>query len=105
MFKRTLAILGITALVALAFAPASSASNANGVGSLGPYGAGATAQALQLTLLGKDLAVSTTSAAISSKPEAKADGAALLLAGTPLPGGAPSAAPGGPATNKTCAAS
>jgi hypothetical protein len=104
MFKRTLAIVGTAALAAIAFAPVASASNANGVGELGPYGAGATAQALELTLLGKDLAVSQTTAAINSKPEAKADGAALLLAGQPLPGPAPSAAPGGPASNKKCVA-
>src|SRR3954464_3212993 len=104
MLKRTLAIAGTAAIIALAIAPSASASNLNGVGKLGPFGAGATAQALQLTLLGKDIAVSTTSAAADSKPEAKADGAALLLAGTPVPGAAPSAAPGGPASNKTCAA-
>ena len=104
MFKRTFAMVATAALIALAFAPAATASESNGVGSLGPYGAGATAQALELTLLGKDLAVSQTTAAISSKPEAKADGAALLLAGQPLPGPTPSAAPGGKPSNKSCVA-
>src|SRR5262245_3032197 len=100
MLKRTTAVLATAAIGVLAFVPSASAIDNP---KLDPYGAGAYASALELTLLGQDLAVSTTSAAITSKPEAKADGAALLLAGNPLPGAAPSAAPGGPATNKTCA--
>jgi hypothetical protein len=106
MFKRISALVATLAIVALTFAPAASAvpNPNNGVGELGPYGAGATAQALELTLLGKDLAVSQTTAAINSKPEAKADGAALLLAGQALPGPTPAAAPGGKASNKSCVA-
>lgn len=98
MFKRTTAVLGAAAIAALTLAPSATAAEPP---KLHPYGAGAYANALELTLLGQDLAVSSTSAAINSE-EAKADGAALLLAGTPLPGAAPSAAPGGPAANKQC---
>ena len=101
MFKRTIAVLAIGAIAALALAPS---AGAIADPKLDPYGAGAFASALELTLLGQDLAVSNTSAAITSTPEAKADGSALLLAGNPLPGAAPSAAPDGPATNKSCAA-
>ncbi len=100
MLKRTTAVLAAGAIAALAFVPSASALDNP---KLDPYGAGAYATALELTLLGQDLAVSTSSAAITSTPEAKADGAALLLAGTPIPGAAPSAAPGGPASNEVCA--
>jgi LPXTG-motif cell wall-anchored protein len=100
MLKRTMAVLATGAIAAIVLAPSAGALDDP---KLDPYGAGAYATALQLTLLGQDLAVSTSSAAITSKPEAKADGAALLLAGTPIPGAAPSAAPGGPATNEVCA--
>ena len=100
MLKRTLAILATGAVGALALAPSAGAiANPK----LDPYGAGAYASALEITLLGQDLAVSNTSAAITSTPEAKADGSALLLAGNPIPGATPAAAPGGPATNKSCA--
>jgi hypothetical protein len=98
MLKRTLAVLGATAIAALTLAPSAGAADTP---KLNPYGAGAYANALELTLLGQDLAVSSTSAAINIE-EAKADGAALLLAGNPLPGAAPSEAPGGPAANKQC---
>jgi LPXTG-motif cell wall-anchored protein len=68
--------------------------------------AAATATALQLTLLGQQLAVSQTGASVGQNadggPVSAADGAALLLAGTPVPGAAPSAFPGGPATNEVC---
>ena len=101
MLKRTIAILAAGAIGALALAPSAGAIENP---KLDPYGAGAFASALEITLLGQDLAVSSTSAAITSTPEAKADGAALLLAGNPLPGAAPAAAPDGPATNKSCAA-
>jgi hypothetical protein len=101
MLKRTLAILATGAVAAIALAPS---AGAIADPKLDPYGAGAYANALEITLLGQDLAVSNTSAAITSTPEAKADGSALLLAGTPLPGNTPSATPGGQATNKSCAA-
>jgi hypothetical protein len=68
------------------------------------YGAGSTATALQVTLLGQDLAFSRTGAVVTSTPQASADGAALLIAGTPVPEGAPSAAPDGEATNEVCGA-
>jgi LPXTG-motif cell wall-anchored protein len=100
MLKRTTAVLAAGAIAAIAFIPSASALDDP---KLDPYGAGAYATALELTLLGTDLAVSTSSAAITSTPEAKSDGAALLLAGTPVPGAAPSAAPGGPAANEVCA--
>jgi hypothetical protein len=100
MFKRIVAVLAAGAVAALTLAPSATAQDEP---KLDPYGAGAFATALELTLLGQDLAVSTSSAAITSTPEARADGAALLLAGTPVPGAAPAAAPGGPATNEVCA--
>ncbi len=99
MLKRTTAILAAGAIAAIAFVPSAQALDNP---KLDPYGAGAYATALELTLLGTDLAVSTSSAAITSTPEAKSDGAALLLAGTPVPGAAPSSAPGGPASNEVC---
>ncbi len=93
MLKRTLAILATGAVGALALAPSAGAiANPK----LDPYGAGAYASALEITLLGQDIAVSNTSAAITSTPEAKADGSALLIAGNPIPGATPAAAPGGP---------
>jgi hypothetical protein len=101
MLKRTLAILATGAVGALALAPSAGAETSGP--ELKPYGAGAFASALEITLLGQDLAVSNTSAAITSTPEAKADGSALLLAGTPVPGNAPASAPGGKADNKSCA--
>lgn len=100
MLKRTLAILATGAVGALALAPSAGAIENP---KLDPYGAGAFASALEITLLGQDLAVSNTSAAITSTPEAKADGSALLLAGNAIPGNTPSAAPGGPATARSCA--
>jgi hypothetical protein len=101
MLKRTLAILATGAVGALALAPSAGAQDTGP--ELKPYGAGAFASALEVTLLGQDLAVSNTSAAITSTPEAKSDGSALLLAGTPLPGNTPSSAPGGKGENKSCA--
>ena len=86
MLKRTTAILATGAVAAIALMPSAHALDNP---TLDPYGAGAYATALELTLLGQDLAVSTSSAAITSTPEAKADGAALLLAGTPRPGRRP----------------
>jgi LPXTG-motif cell wall-anchored protein len=65
------------------------------------HAAAATATALQLTLLGEQLAVSQTQAAIG-EGIAAADGAALLIAGTPVPSGAPSLAPDGQGTNEAC---
>ena len=101
MFKRITAIAAIGAVLAVSMG-ATTAGAADP--KLKSYGAGAYATALELTLLGQNIAVSTTSAAANSNPQAKADGAALLLAGSPVPGAAPSAAPEGPATNHVCAA-
>jgi hypothetical protein len=101
MLKRTLAILATGAVGALALAPSAGAQDTGP--ELKPYGAGAFASALEVTLLGQDLAVSNTSAAITSTPEAKSDGSALLLAGTPLPGNTPSSYPDGKDKNKSCA--
>lgn len=98
MLRRTTAILGTTAVLALGVMTPARAEAPE----LESYAAGATGTALQLTLLGQQLAVSQTNAALSSTPNAAADGAALLLAGTPVPGSAPSAAPEGPATNESC---
>lgn len=98
--RRTIGILATAAaisLAAIAPAPAQEQPNTNA--------AAATATALQITLLGQQLAVSQTQAAVGNNagaPSAAADGAALLLAGTPVPGGAPSAFPGGPPTNEVC---
>lgn len=96
MLRRTTATLATAAALTLAVvapAPAQTAPDTNA--------AAATATALQLTLLGETLAVSQTQAGIG-EGKAAADGAALLLAGTPIPGGAPSAFPDGPATNQAC---
>lgn len=101
MLKRTLAILATGAVSALALAPSAGAIENP---KLDPYGAGAYASALEITLLGQDLAVSNTSAAITSTPEAKADGAALLLAGNAIPSATPASAPDGKASNKSCLA-
>lgn len=98
MLRRTTAILGTTAVLALGVMAPAQAEEPN----LESYQAGATGTALQLTLLGEQLAVSQTNALVTSSPTANADGAALLLAGTPVPGSAPSAAPEGPATNESC---
>ena len=98
MMRRTAAILATTGVLALGFLPSASAQAPE----LGGYAAGATGTALQLTLAGQTLAVSQTSAALDSTPKSAADGAALLLAGTPVPGAAPSTAPEGPATNEQC---
>lgn len=104
MLRRTTAILATTAALSLAvIAPASAQEDP---APFPGYTAGSTATALQLTLLGQQLGVSQTQAGVSSTttdgPKAAADGAALLLAGNPVPGAAPSAAPGGPATNEAC---
>lgn len=98
MLRRTTAVLAMAAVSALAATgPVGAEAPA------GTYGAGGSATALVLTLLGQDLAVSDTVAAVGSEPKAAADGAALIIAGSPVPGAAPSAAPGGEATNEACA--
>lgn len=101
MLKRIAAIAAIGAVCVVSFGATTPAGAADP--KLKSYGAGAYATALELTLLGQNIAVSATSAAANSNPQAKADGAALLLAGSPVPGAAPSAAPEGPATNEVCA--
>jgi len=99
MFKRSVAILAGSAVLALLVTPP---AQAKGPDALAEYGAGSSATALVLTLLGEELAVSSTTAAVGSTPEAAADGAALLLAGTPVPGAAPSSTPGGLPANQAC---
>jgi len=98
MLRRTIGVLALLALVALA-APAPAGAQAP---ELSSYGAGGRATALVLTLLGQEVGISHTTATIGSEPKAAADGAALLIAGTPVPSGAPSEAPGGEATNEVC---
>lgn len=103
MLRRTTAILATAAALTLVVVAPTRAQAPPG------YHAGATATALQLTLLGQQFAVSQTEAAISSvatdthpnAPWGVADGAALLLAGTPVPGAAPSSSDG-PPTNEVC---
>lgn len=98
MLRRTTAVVALAALSALAVITPAGAEAPKGT-----YGAGGSATALVLTLLGQELAVSDTVAAVGSEPKAAADGAALMIAGSPVPGAAPSAAPGGQATNESCA--
>lgn len=99
--RRTIGILATAAAISLAVvapAPAQTPPNTTA--------AAATATALQITLLGQQLAVSQTQAAVARGTDgaqtAASDGAALLLAGTPIPGAAPSAQPGGLASNEVC---
>ena len=104
MSRRTTAILAVTAAISLAVVAPARAQTAP---STDINAAASTATALQLTLLGQQLAVSQTQAGIGQTAldgpfKAAADGAALLLAGNPVPGAAPSAAPDGPATNEVC---
>ena len=102
MRRRIAAILATTAVLAITTAAPAGAQDPQ---RLGGYDAGSTATALELTLLGQTLGVSHTTAGVSSpEAQATANGAALLLAGTPVPGDAPAAAPGGPETNEACAA-
>lgn len=99
MLKRSVAILASTAVLALLAVPS---AQAKGPDELAEYGAGSAATALVLSLLDQQLAVSQTTAAVGSAPEAAADGAALLLAGNPVPGAAPSRTPGGAPSNQAC---
>ena len=107
MFKRVVAILASTAVLALLITPP---ANAAGPDKLEGYAAGSNATALAINLIDQELAFAATTAAISSVnpdkavegPVAMADGAALLVAGTPVPSGAPSKAPGGEAVNEIC---
>lgn len=96
MFRRTTAVLATAAVISLAVMAPARAQTPEDV-----EAAAATATALQLTLLGQTLAVSQTQAAIGEGGFAAADGAALLLAGTPVPGAAPSVA-GGQESNEVC---
>ncbi len=96
--RRTIGILATAAAISLAVVAPTPAQTPTDT-----TAAAATATALQITLLGQQLAVSQTQAAVGQNeagvPFAAADGAALLLAGSPVPGAAPSAQPGGlPAT-------
>jgi hypothetical protein len=100
MLRRTIGITAAAAAVSIAaIAPASAEAPP-----LKSYDAAASGTALELTLLGQDLAVSNTQAQITSTPSvaAAADGSALLLAGTPVPEGALVKAPEGPASKHVC---
>jgi len=100
MRRRTFATLTVAAVLAItSTAPASAEAP-----KLQSYESGGYGTALVLDLLGQQLAVSHTEAAVSATPEAAADGAALLLAGTPVPSGAPAKAPGGPEGGEACTA-
>ena len=99
MLKRIVAIVATAAAAAVLITPPAEAS---GPDALGEYGAGSSATALVLSLLGEELAVSATSAAVGSAPQAASDGAAFLLAGTPVPGAASSSTPGGQPANHVC---
>lgn len=95
MLRRTTGTLAIAAAITVAaIAPA----NADAP-TLKSYEASASATALELTLVGQDLGVSQTQAELNSTPTAAADGAALLLAGTPVPEGALVTAPPGGSKN------
>jgi hypothetical protein len=89
MIRRTTAILATTGLVALgAMAPATAQEPA---AQLSSYGASSYATALEISLTDQSLAASHTTASVTSSPAPKAlaNGAALLLAGTAIPGEAP----------------
>ena len=107
MFKRTTATLAITGVLALLITPPAGAA---GPDQLAGYAAGSSATALEIALVDQEIAFSATSAAVSSEgpaegtagPTAASDGAALLIAGTPVPSGAPSQTPGGQPSNEAC---
>jgi|GEM_PF-3587792 hypothetical protein len=86
MMRRTAAILATTGVLALGFLPSASAQAPEV-----SYAAGSSATALEIALAGNALTVSHTTAGVTSDPAptAKANGAALLLAGTAIPGEAP----------------
>jgi len=105
MMRRTTVSLAAVAALSLAVLVPAQAQDAP---ELDTFAGGATATALQLTLLGQQLGVSHTSAAVSSgdtgeDPKALADGAALLLAGTPVPEGGLVESSGTPAAKDVCA--
>lgn len=102
MFRRTSAVMATSAVIALAaIAPATAEAP-----KVTTYAAGASGTAFEITLVGQNLSFSATSAGVASTPEAgataEANGAAALLAGTPVPGDALSKAPEGPPTNEAC---
>jgi hypothetical protein len=109
MLKRTVATLASAAVLALLITPSAEAA---GPDQLSGYAAGSSATALAITLLDQEIALSSTSAAVSSEgpqegtagPTASSDGAALLVAGTPVPNGAPSQTPGGQPSNSVSVA-
>lgn len=104
MFKRTIGIGAIAATIGIAAVLPAGAAPAIAPAALDSYATSAAASALQLSLLGQDFAVSQTQAEVSNTgaPKAAADGAALLLAGSAVPGSAPAKAPEGPPTNSVC---
>ena len=104
MLKRTVAILATAAAAAVLITPP---AQAVGPDQLDGYAAGSSATSLVIHLVDQDVALSATTAAVSSEgpdegtpgPMAASDGAALLVAGTPVPSGAPSQTPGGAKEN------
>lgn len=99
MLRRTIGISATAAAISIAaILPAGAQAPP-----LQSYEASASATALELTLLGQDLAFSHTQAELNSTPSSAADGAALLIAGTPVPEGALVKAPEGPASKNICA--
>ena len=98
MKHRIAAAVGLTAIVAgLATVPANAALT-----ELESWGAGGTASALQVTLLGQDATFSLTGAEVDSAPQAAADGYSIVSpAFTSDP--APAKQPGGDKLVDTCA--
>lgn len=78
MLRRIAAILATTAVLALGFAPGASAQQEP---ELESYGAGASGVTLYLAIADQELTISGTGAAVTSAPEAAAEGKALV---TPL---------------------
>ena len=75
MLKRSIAVLTCATVLALVVAPTAGAQDPD----LKSYGAGASATALVLELLGQSATFSATSAAVGSKPQAAANGQAAVV--------------------------
>jgi LPXTG-motif cell wall-anchored protein len=98
MKNRIAATLGLTALaLGLVAVPASADLTA-----LESYGAGSTASALNITLLGQDATFSVTGAEVDSAPQAQADGFSVVSPAF-TSDGAPSQQPGGAESGEDCA--
>jgi LPXTG-motif cell wall-anchored protein len=97
MKNRIAATLGLTALaIGLVAGPATADLTA-----VESYGAGSTASALNLTLLGQDATFSVTGAEVDSAPQAQADGFSVVSPAF-TSDGAPSKQPGGAETGEDC---